>query len=232
MFDVLHPLRNEMINHHEYVQLAADQGYQRPNDYLGGRCPVCKGRMDARAGHNHADGHFYHVADQNCPTKQPNARPYLGKPPSRVDPDQVRLNREFAQTHLDHYWNKLTELVPFLDFAEFITVLEEAKRLNVYAYVGLDPKLLPYVYATLINYLPSKSYNKARKLKFCFFFDARIQHFEDLWINRGHDRWLSRVSYDGSQTRRVNRFELTDDYLQQVAPPLSPARKKWALAVC
>jgi len=232
MIEVLHPRKNELITHSEYIQLAAKNGFQLPNEYEGGRCPVCKKRMNVRAGHKKGDGHFYHNDNLFCPTKNPSSRPYLGKPPTEADPAASAHNREYAKNNIEHIWSRLNEMVPLLDLKEFIAILEKAKQINVYGYVGLDPCLLPYVYVTLINFLPSKSRNKQRKLKFCFFYESDVEGYEDLWIDRGRTCHLTRISYDGTQTKRVELFETECEFLSRLEYPLSEKQKKWASSVC
>lgn len=232
MFEVLHPHNNNLITHPWYVKLAAENGFQLPNDYIGGRCPVCKRRMKTRAGHKKDDGHFYHNDSDFCPTKDPASRPYLGKTPTRVNPRVVEENREFARTNIENIWSKLNEMVPYLDLLEFIAILDEARRLNVYGYVGLVPELLPYVYVTLINFLPSKSRDKQRKLKFCFFYEASVQDYEELWIDKGRKCYLARISYKGSETKRVALFEMESEYLSRLQYRLSDKQKNWVLSAC
>lgn len=232
MFEVLHPNRNELITHPEYVQLATENDCQRPNDYVGGRCPVCKRRMKVRGGHKKDDGHFYHNDGDFCPTKDPASRPYLNKVPTQVDQNAVVQNIEFLRTNIENVWSRLNELVPYIDLLEFIDILKEAKRLNVYGYAELDPELLPYVYVTLINFLPSKSKNKYRKLKFCFFYDATVRDYQELWIDRGHECHLVRVSYKGNKTKRAKVFDMESEYLTRLEYPLSEKQKSWVLSLC
>ena len=228
MNEVLHPYEMQMIGYSDYVALAADQGYQLPNSWVGGRCPVCKRRMNVRSGHKKDDGHFYHIDSDFCPTKDPSARPYISKTPTKVDLDAEVRNKKFAIENIDQIWGRLNEIIPFLDFKEFILILEQAKKLRVYGYVKLDPSLLPYVYATLINFLPSKSKNKLRKLKFCFFFESTVKQFDELWIDRGENSQFSRISYKGTDAKKVSIYELENDYLNREYYPLSQAQKKWA----
>ncbi|WP_296235991.1 hypothetical protein [uncultured Pseudomonas sp.] len=232
MFEAFHPHKDEIITHPEYIQLAAKNGFQLANDYVGGRCPVCKRRMKVRAGHKKDDGHFYHNDSDFCPTKDPASRPYLGKTPTQVDPTAAENNLEFTRTNIEHIWSRLNEIVPYMDLREFIAILEEAKRLNVYGYSGLDPKLLPYVYVTLINFLPSKSRNRQRKMKFCFFYEASVEDYEELWIDKGRECHLVRISYEGSQTKRVTLFEMGSEYLSKLQYQLSEKQKNWLLSAC
>lgn len=232
MFEVLHPDKNELITHPDYIELAANNGFQLPNEYVGGRCPVCKRRMKVRAGHKKDDGHFYHNDSLFCPAKDPASRPYLGKAPTDADLTASARNREFARSNIKAIWSRLNEMVPYLDLKEFVLILEEAKRINVYGYVGLEPELLPYVYVTLINFLPSKSRNRQRKLKFCFFYEAEVEDYEDLWIDRGYDCHLSRISYDGNKTKRVKLFDMEREYLSRLEYTLSEKQELWVSSVC
>lgn len=232
MFEVLHPHKEELITHPEYVHLAAEHGFQLTNEYIGGRCPICKRRMKARAGHKKDDGHFYHNDSDFCPTKDPSSRPYLGKNPTQADPARTAKNIEFTRTNIEYIWSRLNEMVPYIDLLEFIAILKEAKRLNIYGYVGLNPEILPYIYVTPINFLPSKSRNKQRKMKFCFFYETSVESYEELWINKGHECHLIRISYEGSQTKRVKLFEMETAYLLRLQHQLSEKQKKWLLSVC
>lgn len=233
MFEVLHPHKNKLITYQDYIEITSNNGFQLPNEYLGGRCPICKRRMRVRAGHKKDDGHFYHSDSLFCPTKDPASRPYLGKAPTNVDQAASIRNRDFARSNIKTIWCKLNEMVPYLDLKEFVSILEEAKRINVYGYVGLEPELLPYVYVTLINFLPSKSQRKKRKLKFCFFFEAEVKNYEDLWIYKGHDSHLSRISYDGGQkTNGVKLFEMEREYLSRLEGTLSEKQEQWLSSVC
>jgi len=180
VFEALHPNENRLVTHSEYIQYALDNNFQKANDALGARCPVCQRRMKVRAGKKKSDGHFYHNDDLFCPSKDPASRPYLNLPPTNPDILASQQNRVYVVNNLNNLWGRVKQIVPYLDLKEFIDILAEAKRLNVYGYAGLDPKLLPYVYVTLINFLPAKSYKKIRKLKFCFFYESNIDKHEDL----------------------------------------------------
>lgn len=230
MFEVLHPTKNELITHPEYVQLAAEHGYLLPNDYIGGRCPVCKRHMKVRGGHKKDDGHFYHNDKLFCSTKDPAARAYIGKSPTQVDYVAEAQNLAFAKDNIDSIWGKLNELVPYLDLKEFIDILKESRRLNIYGYAGLRPELLPYVYVTIINFLPSRSKGKQRLYKFCFFYESTVVSYDELWIARGAECQLIRVSYDGGLTKRVKIFTMEDEYLMNSKFSLSDKQKDWVLS--
>jgi hypothetical protein len=180
MFDVLHLTKPEMMSYDEYRRFALDLSYIKLNDAPPGRCPVCKRKMKVKAGKAQGNGHFYHNDNLFCPTKDSAARPYLNLILHSPDTATVQANRSFAADNIDLIYSKLKSIAPCLDFKEFITILKEAKRLNVYGYANAVSAHLPYVYVTLINFLPRNSYNKSRKLKFCFFYDAKIQSYEEL----------------------------------------------------
>ena len=107
MFDALHPNINTLISFSEYLQFALQNGYQKANDALGARCPVCERRMKIRAGKKKDDGHFYHNDDLFCPTKDPAKRPYLGLPPKTIDPIAEQSNRTFVTNNIEKIWCRL-----------------------------------------------------------------------------------------------------------------------------
>jgi hypothetical protein len=231
MFDVLHPTKREMMSYDEYQRFALDLSYKRLNDAPPGRCPVCKREMKVRAGQAQGNGHFYHNDDLFCPTKDPAARPYRNLIPNNPDAAVVQANRSFAADNIDLIYSKLKSIVPCLDLKEFITILKEAKRLNVYGYANAVSAHLPYVYVTLINFLPSNSYNNSRKFRFCFFYDAKIQSYEELWINRGFSSDLFRISYSRGRTQKVTKIEISTDYLSETSVKMTERQKQWCHAI-
>lgn len=232
VFDALHPIENRMISIQDYLEYAALAGYQFTRDAPAARCPVCKRAMRNRGGGTQANEHFYHVEDEIfCPTKNPAARPYLNKPPRNPDEQAVEINRQFVAQHLELIYGKMHDLIPYLDFTEFVQVLEERKRLNIYGYGGLVSQYIPYVLVTLMNFLPSKSFQNSRKFKFIFFYDAGIESYEELWIDRGFAADLMRVSYDKSATKKVKKIEVSAAYLHEEPRTLTPKMMKWCLNV-
>ncbi|TMP87264.1 hypothetical protein CWC05_09230 [Pseudoalteromonas ruthenica] len=231
MFEALHPYENRLITYSDYLEFALESNCSKPNDAKGARCPVCTRLMKVRSGHKKGDGHFCHKDDKFCPTKAPAGRPYIGLPPSDIDPIATKLNQEFAQNNLSKIWNRLQSIVPFIDFKEFIDILAEAKRLRVYSYANLEPKLLPYVYVTLINFLPNKSFQKKRKLKFCFFYESEVQTYGDLWINQGSFSRLTRISYNNGKTQRVTLIDTNTAYLEREQDSLSQKQLEWCIKI-
>lgn len=231
MFDALHPTKNQMMSILEYLEYAALAGFQDTRDAPAARCPVCKKAMRNRAGGTKGDEHFFHVENDFCPTKKPSARPYLNKPPRFLDANQIAANKQFVTQHLELIYAKMHDLVPCLDFTEFNKLLKEAKRLNIYGYAGFVPAHVPYVLVTLLNFLPSTSYKQSRLFKFIFFYDAGIESYDDLWIDRGFASDLIRVSYDRTATKRVTKIDISTDYLLDTPRTLSPKMMNWCLKV-
>ncbi len=227
MYTALHPDKDRLISCTEYQEYALENEYCRTNHAEGARCPVCKRRMKVRAGQTRDNEHFYHNDNKFCPTKDPAKKHYDGLPPGRVDRLASQRNRSFASENINVIWWRVSKIVPYLDLEEFIALLQEAKKLNVYGYTHLKPVLLPYVYVTLINFLPKNSHKKKRVLKFCFFYEATIQSYEDLWINRGEFSMLFRSSYDNGTTKAVKEIKTSIDYLHKDPPELSPKQLAW-----
>ena len=231
MFDALHPTKPDMMSYGDYLKFALDLNYAKPNDAPSARCPVCRRAMKVRAGQTKADGHFYHDDSLLCPTKDPASRPYLKLTPTCPDAAVVQENRDFATTNLELIYARVKSIAPYLDFKEFIEILKEAKRLNVYGYANLITTHLPYVYVTLINFLPNASYQRSRKLKFCFFYEEKIQSFEELWIDKGFSSDLFRISYRNGATQKVTKIDTTTDYLNEPPATMTDKQKQWCYDV-
>ncbi len=227
MLKTLHPHTKHLIDYKDYKDFSIKSGYQTLKDTPNTTCPICSGVMIARAGQTKDDGHFAHKENKYCPTKTPASRPYLMLHPTHIDPIIVRSNKDFVMNNIDAIYIRLFEIAPFLDFKEFIQILKEAKRLNVYKYANLIQEYIPYVYVTLINFLPNNSFNQKRLYKFMFFYESNIANFSDLWINNGFSSKLYRISYDGSTTKKVTEIGINDNYLILPTKTLSAKQKDW-----
>lgn len=227
MLKTLHPHTRQLIDYKEYKEFTIKNGYQTLKDAPSTKCPICLGNMIARAGQTKDDGHFAHKEDQPCPTKTPAARPYLVLHHTPIDPLIVKANKDFIKNNLDAIFTLLIEIAPYLDFKEFIKILEEAKRLNIYQYANLIKEYIPYVYVTLINFLPNKSFKQKRLYKFMFFYESNIISFSDLWIDNGVSSKLYRISYDGSTTKKVTEIGINGNYLILPTKTLSAKQKDW-----
>lgn len=224
----LHPILDKVISILEYKQFIADSGYVTEQIAPPARCPICKHDMRLRGGQTQDNEHFYHI-DHNlyCPTKAKNALPYLTLFPIHPDPAIVRANKEFLKNHLEHIYTRIRAIVPCLDFKEFIKILEEVSRLKIYAYANLNPQYLPYVLVTLINFLPSHSYQKKRKYKFIFMYDGGIENFDQLWIHNGFNANLYRYSYNNTTPITASLIETNTDYLSEPCIKLSSKQIDW-----
>jgi hypothetical protein len=231
MFDALHPARHEIISYSEYLKFALSLNHIKPNDAPPARCPVCKRNMQVRAGQTKGDGHFYHVDNLFCPTKDPSRRPYINLMPAHPSAASAQANRAFAEQSIEKIYTRVKSITPCLDFKEFLEILKEAKRLNIYGYANASGEYLPYIYVTLINFLPSKSYNKSRKLKFCFFYEEKIKSYEELWIDRGFNSSLYRISYSSNITQKITEIETSLDYLTETPTTMTSKQKQWCLDI-
>jgi hypothetical protein len=229
MYDALDPAKKNIISVRQYDEMVVQSGFGTARQAPPSWCPVCKMEMKPRAGQTNANRHFYHVDDKFCPTKDPARRPYLGLMPRVVDQAAATANVQFTIQNLELIYAQLNVIVPLLDFKEFINILDEAKRLNVYGYANLVAEYIPYVFVTLINFLPSTSLAKKRALKFMFFYDDGIRTIEDLWIHRGFRSNLYRISYSGATPQKVVSIELSTEYLLGAPKMLSQAQRNWCL---
>lgn len=212
MLSAYHPLEDKLISHNDYLEYTIGCDVQDRDSALKARCPVCNNSMTTVAGKERADGHFRHEAQNSCPTIRTSAVPYENLRPSAIDEKVVEFNKDFVRNNINSIWLKLQELAPLLNVDEVIEILRKARELNIYGYINLNPELIVYVYVNLINFLPSKSYKKLRKLKFLFFYQSDNSG-TDLWIHRGRPSKLFRISYDKQKPCKVVEFESNVDYL-------------------
>lgn len=212
MLSAYHPLECKLITYNEYLNYTIECDVQDRDNALKARCPVCNNNMITVAGKERADGHFRHEAKNSCPTIRTSAAPYENLRPSAIDEKAVEYNKDFVRNNINSIWYKLQELAPFLSVGEAVEILGKARDLNIYSYANLEPELIVYVYVNLINFLPSKSYKKLRKLKFLFFYQSD-SNGADLWIHRGRPSKLFRISYDGQRPCKVVEFESSVGYL-------------------
>lgn len=229
MLKSLHPHTNNLISFKEYKEFSLLQGFIKINDAPSPHCPVCHNDMIARAGQVQDNGHFAHEQNVACPTKNPAARPYLGLTRVPINSIIVQTNKNFVENNLEAIFTRISEIAPFLELKEFVEILKEARRLNVYKYANLIPEYIPYVFVTLINFLPKNSFKKLRKLKFMFFYESNINSFEYLWINNGFNSNLYRISYDKSISKKVTKIDTTTTYLTLPTKTLSPNQINWCL---
>jgi len=229
MQKALHPFTNKLISYKEYKEFSLTNNYTTLNVTPKTTCPVCHNDLNARAGQKQDNGHFAHQTNDVCPTKEPAARPYLGLTEFPVDATIVNANKDFTKNNIEAIFSEISNIAIYLDLKEFISILKEAKRLNIYKYVNLVPEYIPYVLVTLINFLPKNSYQKKRNLKFMFFYENHIQNFEDLWINNGINSKLYRISYDGSTTKKVTLIPTNTIYLTSITRTLSQKQKEWCI---
>ena len=229
MFHALHPTKNILISYSEYLEFVLANDIQEVNNALKAKCPVCKAQMNVRAGKKKDDGHFYHLNVSSCPTIEPSSQPYKNLPPSTTDKNTANSNRNFVADNMSKIWSRVNEIVPYLDLKEFIKILDRAKQLNIYGYINLNPELIPYTYVTLINFLPSKSQNKQRKLKFCFFYESISNTTEGLWFNNGNPSRLIRISYYKNVANKVVMIDTTTEYLIESKYQLTDKQLAWCL---
>ncbi|HEK2896541.1 TPA: hypothetical protein SMT94_000629 [Proteus mirabilis] len=215
MFKAFHPEKDILINDKEYIEFTLERGYQIVKGAPKARCPICNQEMNLIAGKNKDNGHFRHRENSCCPTIEINNERYLYL--FRGDRnDEVQIeNKDFTKRNIRNIYSKVKEITPFLDYQEFMEILKEARRINIYGYAKLNPAYLPYIFVTLINFLPNKSYKKQRKLKFIFFYKSGINSIDELWINRGDLSKLFRISYQNNTAKKITRININTDYLNE-----------------
>lgn len=217
MRSAFHPNRNCKITVPEYIK---DIGNDSVTTNERARCPVCNQRLSVVA-HSTPDsiGHFAHLKGSGfCPTKSGAAAPYAGLHPR--DPDQEaarRIKKAFLANWQKHFF-RLDWIVKGLAIDEFIDVIKTANQERIWEYTNLEEFQLPYIFATLMDFPPSRGYIKkngtpARHCWFRCWFDASVQRYDDLWIHRKTPLMFWRAWYGIPQGRRKPKTEdLIDSY--------------------
>lgn len=184
------------------------------------RCPVCIQRLSVVAPSSpDSIGHLAHMRGSGfCPTKSEAAAPYADLPPR--DPDQEaarRIKRIFLANWQKHF-SMLDWIVKGLAIDEFIDVIKVASKERIWEYANLEEFQLPYVFATLMDFPPSRSYKKkdgtpARHCWFRCWFDASVQRYDDLWIHRKEPLMFWRAWYELRKGKLKPKAEdLIDSY--------------------
>ena len=229
MINALHPTENILISCFELHELGLVNNQQGRSEYPRARCPVCLAEMGIKAGQVHANEHFFHIRGSNCPTKKTAQEPYLNLWATTTDRETINRNKEFIHENMNSIWSKMRDIIDYMDLKEFIFILNEARRLNVYAYADLDIRLIPYVYVTLANFIPSKSYKNRRTLGSRFFYEQNGNGNGDLWIDRGVFPRLVNVFYRNGTIDGVEYVDTTTDYLIEAKYQLTPKQLAWCL---
>lgn len=184
------------------------------------RCPVCDQRLMVVASSSpDSIGHFSHMrASGYCPSKSSAAAPYAGLPPRNPDQEAARrIKRAFLANWQKHFC-QLDWIVKGLAIDEFINVIKTANNERIWEYASLEDFQLPYVFATLMDFPPSRSYKMrdGKPARHCWFrcwFDASVQRYDDLWIHRERPLMFWRAWYELPKARRKPSSEdLIDSY--------------------
>ncbi|MBM5573012.1 MULTISPECIES: hypothetical protein [Deefgea] len=165
-------------------------------------CPYCHRDLYLRQGTKTL--HFWHGSSEYfCPSKEPFGRSYISLTPNRPDPvHAAELRRQFKENWQLHY-KELERIVPFLHIKEFISILDEAHKKDIFAYTELQIEDMPYVLALTLDFVPVTSKGKARHFWFRFWYSEQGRSIEELWIRGARKPNLVRASF---------------------VPPTSPAR--------
>lgn len=217
MEDALHPSQQKMISIQEYDQYFGRGVHGSVAKPTPARCPLCVRPLGTRGGTRQR--HFYHLEDLPCRLKAIHAAPYLGLRDPGDDPNILIVNRTFLLKNWAQIYKKCDEMVPLLDgLKEFKLILDEARRLRLLWYRGLDPALLPFLLVSLLDFSPatgkrhSTQKTPLRKFSFRFFFPSESTDIGDLWINGHLGPTLFRMSYKGSKNYGVTQFAVSSDY--------------------
>ena len=217
-------------------QHKADFGNDFLNQYELARCPVCNQRLKAiAASSTGAVAHFAHQRGSLfCPSKIEHEGPYRGLTPRNPDLEAARRIRQLFRENWAKHFEELNWLVKGLAVDEFTNAILIANQERIWEYAQLQEYQLPYVFATLLDFPPHRSYidkktNKPKRT--CWFrcwFDSSVQRYDDLWIHRTTPLQFWRGWYNVPKGKRKPRIEnledcypmeLSDDFLTRESSP-------------
>jgi hypothetical protein len=225
----LHPDRDEQITVPSYIK-----AFGKHTNILieQARCPICKQRLTIVAASSpDSIAHFAHRKGSGfCPTKIKSAAPYAGLPPRQPNRETaLRIRSAFLENWARHF-TQLNWLVKGLSTDEFIDVVRTANQERIWEYANLEEFQLPYIFATLMDFPPSRSYKTkdgkpARHKWFRCWFDASVQRYDDLWIHRDTPLIFWRAWYNlpaGCRKPKIEDLsdsygsELSDEFLSKI----------------
>lgn len=219
MRQALHPEHSQLIT-------VAEHRKEFGNDTLPeqerARCPICKQRLNDVESPN-SIGHFAHRSNSSfCPTKASAGAPYEGLPPREPDPVAARRLRALFLANWPRHFHKLNLLVKGLAVDEFIDVIRVADRERIWEYGKLEEFQLPYLFATLMDFPPHRSFRVngsfVRRYWFRCWFDATVQRYDDLWIHRTVPLQFWRAWYElPVGKRKPGLTEITAAYPQELS---------------
>lgn len=195
MREAWHPTGNRLISVAEYREEFGNKPLKQADNRPRAFCPFCPAKLGDCAGRTaESIGHFAHSKNSGyCPSKNKAAEPFLILPPVDPDPNNsVRLRRFVRDAWYWIYW-KVRDLVPYFSVGEFVELIREATRYQIWAYRHFEPWEVPYTLVVLNDFSPATGYKKQgrpqREFWYRFWYATPNGSFSERW-NDPHERPL------------------------------------------
>lgn len=216
-----HPYHWKYITVAEYIK---DMGAGAPQSMEERPiCPVCGQRMTVVAANTACtSGHFSHLPKSDfCPTKEKAGARYQEFPPTSPDMEAARRMKEYFERNWQIHFSQLDFFVKGLSKIEFLEALTLADRARIWEYAHLEIFHIPYILATLMDFPPERSRknkdkNKIREKYFRCFFDATVQRYDDLWIDRPNKLQFWRAWYESRSGKKPRVDDLISAYPSEI----------------
>lgn len=157
-------------------------------------CPYCHNDLFLRQGTKTI--HFWHGTSKDfCPSKEPFGRPYLPLTPTEPDLAHAAALREQFKAEWQLHYRELERLIPCMSCEEFLLLLNEALRRDIFAYTNMTIDDVPYVMVLALDYVPETSYKQERRFWFRFWYSSKIRQIDQLWIVPPSEVELIRASF-------------------------------------
>lgn len=230
MHDAINPISSELITVEQYDKVFGRGELGHGGRPIPAKCPICLEKMWVRGGSRQR--HYYHIDNYPCPTKKISAAPFLSLIDPGENPVEVAAHIQFLRNNWERIYQRIKSDIPFFSFKEFILLLEEARRIRLFAYRGLEVWTIPYLMMALKDFTPATGAvgkgGEQRELSFRFFFQCRSNLLNELWIRGTVGPALFRMSYHGETITKVKPIEKSADYLESdLELKFSDKQRKW-----
>lgn len=234
VYDALHSHQRKLISVAEYIKDFGRGALGANGRPAPARCPVCLRSLGVRAGRTQGNQHFYHLDDNFCPTKDAAAAPYRNLHPADPDPVAAAENKAFFRRN----WRRIVALykkdalVPCFSLHELILLVEEANRLNIWAYRRMEQWEIPFVLLLLKDFTPRTGVKNdkrkpLRELSFRFYLENLVDHLEQLWIDAGGHLDMYRSTFKAGKVLNTIAVPRNADWLGLEDANLAASKIEW-----
>jgi len=133
---------------------------------VDGCCRVCNTAVFIKADKSQKQTHFAHYSNSGCPTVSENHKPYETLRNLPRDQSLSAAAKGWTLQNIDGIHQKLKEFVPALTWKELHSLLDVAKREDIWSLKDMPHDYIPYVLLTCTKKFGANKQFKRPKAKF------------------------------------------------------------------